>query len=31
MGYPRLEVYFPSFQTGPDDTLYEAVYCFRIP
>ena len=30
MGYPRFEVYFPSFQTEPDDTLYEAIYCIRI-
>ena len=30
MGYPRFEVYFPSFQTEPDHTLYEAIYSIRI-
>lgn len=30
MGYPRFEVYFPSFQTESDHTLYEVIYCIRI-
>ena len=30
VSYLRFEVYFPSFQTEPDHTLYEAIYCIRI-